>query len=165
MLLVLSLASVHSMPFLFQVMSFGNRADTLSLKDQASAESLAVFLDSILGQIDAVDVVFSIGNYSGAVAASLEGLPSAHHRRKVHLMMNMRNVFHQLPWRMSLSSLDRVYLPCVSSLNRLGSSAFLLSLLTAHWISALLQVWIQNAFLTSCYVLYLISMITPMMWL
>lgn len=82
-------------------MSFGGRTDTLSLKDQASAESLAVFLDSILGQIDASDVVFSIGNYSGSVAASLEGLPSANHRRKVHLMINMRSgsifFLHQLP--------------------------------------------------------------------
>ena len=53
------------------------------MKDQACAQHLAVYLDSLLEQIGAGDVVFSVGALSNAVATALEELPSAHHRRKV----------------------------------------------------------------------------------
>lgn len=66
-----------------KVKSFGSKLELLSLKDQATAESLAVFLDSLLDQMGAADVVFSIGNLSGAVASALEDLPSVHQRRKM----------------------------------------------------------------------------------
>ncbi|KAJ1520802.1 hypothetical protein ONE63_003893 [Megalurothrips usitatus] len=65
-----------------KVKSFGNRVDLLSVKDQASAESLAVYLDLLFGQLSVADVVFSIGTLSGSVASALEDLPFVHQRRK-----------------------------------------------------------------------------------
>lgn len=66
-----------------KVKSFGGKPKNLSLKDQASTENLALSLDSLLNQISAADVVFSIGTLSGAVARALEELPSVHIRRKI----------------------------------------------------------------------------------
>ncbi|KAE8751292.1 hypothetical protein FOCC_FOCC001863 [Frankliniella occidentalis] len=66
-----------------KVKSFGGKPKVLSLKDQASTENLALSLDSLLNQISAADVVFSIGTLSGAVARALEELPSVHIRRKI----------------------------------------------------------------------------------
>ncbi|XP_034234218.1 sec1 family domain-containing protein 2-like [Thrips palmi] len=68
---------------LSKVKSFGSKPEVISLKDLATAQSLAVFLDSLFNQMGAADVVFSIGSLSGAVASALEDLPSVHHRRKM----------------------------------------------------------------------------------
>ena len=67
---------------LSKVKSFGQKTDSLTIKDQATAEQLAAYLDAFLGQIGAADVVFSVGAFSNCVATALEELPSAHHRRK-----------------------------------------------------------------------------------
>lgn len=80
---------------LLKVKSFGTKPEALSIRDQTTAVHLAVYLDSLLEQIGASEVVFSIGPLSDSVSQALEDLPSVHQRRK------------SAPHRMSVVIVDR----------------------------------------------------------